>query len=195
MYLIRKPDSAQIGELLKAQSRLQVTYNFVGMTREGHSPSGFVVDHHRVCLGYGPTVFERSRSALLGFQQFRFSWVELFAPHGEPQEGQSLALLARAAGLWVLNANRILYRMENNEDRRHFGYAYGTLPEHAESGEERFLVEYNPADDSVWYDIFAFSKPNQWQSRIAYPFVRRCQKRFARDSMNAMTRAVSSAGK
>ncbi|MFN8708300.1 MAG: DUF1990 family protein [Planctomyces sp.] len=195
MYLIRKPDSAQIGELLKAQSRLQVTYNFVGLTREGHSPSGFVVDHHRVCLGYGPTVFERSRSALLGFQQFRFSWVELFAPHGEPQEGQSLALLARAAGLWVLNANRILYRMENNDDRRHFGYAYGTLPEHAESGEERFLVEYNPGDDSVWYDIFAFSKPNQWQSRVAYPFVRRCQKRFARDSMNAMTRAVSSAAK
>ena len=70
-------------------------------------------------------------------------------------------------------------------------FRYGTLPEHAESGEERFQVEWDEKDDSVWYDILAFSQPNQLFSRIAYPYVRRKQKQFARDSMRAMKAAIS----
>jgi alpha-ketoglutarate-dependent taurine dioxygenase len=49
---------------------------------------------------------------------------------------------------------------------RRFAFAYGTLAEHAESGEERFQVEWRE-DDSVWYDILAFSRPNQLFSRTA----------------------------
>ena len=37
-----------------------------------------------------------------------------------------------------------------------FGFAYGTLPGHGGSGEERFLIERD-RDDGVWYDILAFS--------------------------------------
>lgn len=37
-----------------------------------------------------------------------------------------------------------------------FGFAYGTLPSHAEIGEERFMVELR--DGAVWYDILAFSQ-------------------------------------
>ena len=47
-------------------------------------------------------------------------------------------LLARALGLWVLNACRIVYVIEEDGPLRRFAFAYGTLPEHAESGEERF---------------------------------------------------------
>ncbi len=62
--------------------------------------------------------------------------------------------------------------------------------------EERFLVEWRHAqdqsqdhrDDSVWYDILAFSKPNRWLARIGYPVARQFQKRFARDSKQAMVR-------
>src|SRR5262245_46391050 len=39
------------------------------------------------------------------------------------------------------------------------GFASGTLPAHAESGEERFIVEWDRADGGVWYDILAFSRP------------------------------------
>ena len=38
-----------------------------------------------------------------------------------------------------------------------FGFAYGTLPDHAGSGEERFLVEWDQDEGSVWYDIRVFS--------------------------------------
>jgi len=38
----------------------------------------------------------------------------------------------------------------------------------------------------VWYDILAFSRPNQVLTRLGYPLVRRIQKRFAKDSAAAM---------
>ena len=71
-----------------------------------------------------------------------------------------------------------------------FGFAYGTLPGHVESGEERFLVEWDRGDDGVWYDILAFSRPNHILTRLGYPVVRRLQKRFGRDSAASMLRAV-----
>jgi hypothetical protein len=66
----------------------------------------------------------------------------------------------------------------------------GTLPGHAESGEERFTVEWREADGAVWYDILAFSRPRQLLARLGYPFARRLQRRFARDSAAAMRRPV-----
>jgi uncharacterized protein (UPF0548 family) len=64
------------------------------------------------------------------------------------------------------------------------------LPGHVESGEERFQVEWDRDDNSVWYDILAFSRPNRLLIRLGYPVVRRLQKRFARDSAQSMLGAV-----
>jgi uncharacterized protein (UPF0548 family) len=69
-------------------------------------------------------------------------------------------------------------------------FAYGTLRQHGEMGEERFTVELNHTDQSVWYDIYAFSRPHLLP-RLVYPFTRPLQKRFARDSLQAMLRAAS----
>jgi len=72
-----------------------------------------------------------------------------------------------------------------------FGFAYGTLPEHAESGEERFLIEWDRAGGGVWYDILAFSRPRQLLARLGQPWVRRLQKRFGRESAKVMASAVA----
>jgi uncharacterized protein (UPF0548 family) len=92
-----------------------------------------------------------------------------------------------------MNACRIVYLVEENSAHEKYGFAYGTLSEHAERGEERFTVEWNKQDDSVWYDIFAISKPGPL-AKLAYPYARRLQKRFAEDSKKAMRRAVSEEG-
>ena len=42
---------------------------------------------------------------------------------------------------------------------KRFGFGYGTLPRHAERGEERFSVEWYREDGCVYYDVFAFSRP------------------------------------
>jgi len=73
-----------------------------------------------------------------------------------------------------------------------YGFAYGTLPEHAAFGEERFTVEYDTKDGAVSYEILAFSRLRPL-ARLAYPFTRALQRRFARDSKAAMLK-YSAAG-
>ncbi len=54
--------------------------------------------------------------------------------------------------------------------------AYGTLTEHVEIGEERFIVEFDHESNEVWYDIFAFSRPGHMLVKIGYPYSRYLQK-------------------
>ena len=124
------------------------------------------------------------------WQQFRLGWVEAWPPDTPIREGEVVAVLARVLGLWWLNAARLVYVVDQEGSVTAFGFAYGTLPGHAESGEERFLVEWDRGDDAVRYDILAFSRPNHLLTRLGYPVVRRLQKRFGRDSAASMLRAV-----
>ncbi len=193
MYLFKKPSDERINKFIESQSRLEFTYPSVGATRNGDHPSGFVVDHNRIHLGPGHATFDVARRALCDWQHYRFGWIELHRPDVDPAPDQTVGVLARALGLWVLNACRVVYVVEEEEPLRRFAFAYGTLLEHAESGEERFQVEWHQEDDSVWYDILAFSRPNQLLARLGYPYVRRKQTQFARESKLMMKAAVEGA--
>jgi uncharacterized protein (UPF0548 family) len=92
-----------------------------------------------------------------------------------------------------MNACRIVYVVEEHGKQERYGFAYGTLGEHAERGEERFLVEWEREEGTVWYDILAVSKPGL-VARLAYPYARGLQRRFARESKEAMKRAVEKGG-
>ena len=118
-------------------------------------------------------------------------WVRLCWPTALIAEGSNVAVLARHIGCFWLNACRIVYVIDQDGPTKRFGFAYGTLTEHAESGEERFLVEWDSETDAVSYDLLAFSRPHQLLSRIGYPLARRLQKQFAADSKTAMARAVA----
>lgn len=190
MYHFRKPDSAQIDDFLKVQAQKDFTYPHREATRNQSAPAGFRVDHNRICLGQGAAVYEQAKQALAAWQHYRFDWLHLYRPDAPPAAGQTVAALAHVLGIWVLNACRIVYVLEETEPFTRFAYAYGTLPGHAECGEERFQVEWRPDDDSVWYDLYAFSRPNTLLSKIALPYVRSKQKQFARESLQAIHQAV-----
>jgi uncharacterized protein (UPF0548 family) len=147
------------------------------------------VDHNRVDLGRGVEVYARAVEALKHWRQFELGWVSLVPRGVKIEKGAAVAVKAWACGMWSLNACRIVYVVDE-ADR--FGFAYGTLPDHIERGEERFLVERNRTDDSVWYDILAFSQPRHPLVRLGFPVARMMQKRFARDSLAAMRSAVDS---
>ncbi len=120
---------------------------------------------------------------------FSIPWINLCWPDTPIEAGATVAVLASHAGFWSLNACRIVYVMEEHGTCERYGFAYGTLPEHGERGEERFSVEFHRDDNSVWYDVYAFSRP-RLMARLAYPYARALQRRFTRDSMNAMKEAV-----
>jgi uncharacterized protein (UPF0548 family) len=122
---------------------------------------------------------------------FNLGWVQLCWPDAPIQEGTTVAILVHLFGIWWLNASRIVYLLEEIEPIRRYGFAYGTLTDHVESGEERFTIEWRE-DDSVWYDILAFSRPHHPLARLGRPLARRTQQRFAAASLAAMKKAAGS---
>ena len=189
MLSLRKPSGDALRSFLAAQRELPFTYAAVGATAET-PPAGYVVDRTRIKLGEGEPVFRSAIAALRRWKQFNLGWVEAWPSDTPIQPGEVVAVMGRAVGVWWLNACRVVYSVDEGGPISKFGFAYGTLPGHVESGEERFLIEWDQRDDSVWYDILAFSRPHRYSARLGYPVVRRLQKRFGRDSAAAMLRAV-----
>lgn len=185
MFFRRQPSAAEIQQFISHQQDLQFSYPEVGATQLS-PPAGYTVDHNRIRLGEGDETFKRAAAALKHWKQFDLGWVSVVP--GEPpiKVGVTLAVQAQTFGLWSLNAVRIVYLIS---DAKRFGFAYGTLPDHVERGEERFLAE-QLEDGSVWYDLYAFSRPQHTLARLGYPVSRNLQKRFARESLVAMRLTV-----
>ena len=122
---------------------------------------------------------------------FSMPWVNLHSSSAPIQVGTDVAVSVHHFGFYSLNACRIVYIVDDDDPMKRFGFAYGTLVEHAERGEERFTVEWNRDDNKVWYEIFAFSRPQKMLAMAGYPLSRFFQKRFAEGSKMAMLKAVS----
>jgi uncharacterized protein (UPF0548 family) len=67
----------------------------------------------------------------------------------------------------------------------HCGFAYGTLPGHPESGEERFELHLM-ASGEVMFRIVAFSAPARWFTRLGGPVARLVQARMTRRYLDAI---------
>jgi len=190
MYSLTQFTDEQIQKFIGSQRDRPFSYTEVGASW-GNPPTGYTIDHNRVQLGVGAEIFERAKVAVKRWTMFRFDWLQLCWPDAPIEVGSTVAVMIRALGVWSLNACRIVYLIDEEGPVQKFGFAYGTLPGHAERGEERFWVEWHHPDNTVWYDILAFSRPDQLPAKLAYPYVRRLQKRFAVDSKRAMVRAVN----
>ena len=192
MVSFQKPAVDSIRRFIAEQAKLDFSYSAVGASATT-PPAGFVVDRTRIKLGEGEAVYESASAALRRWDHFRLGWVDVWSPETPLEAGEVVAVMGRALGLWWLNCCRIVYVVNETGPIRKFGFAYGTLPGHVESGEERFVIEWNQGDNSVWYDILAFSRPSQVLIRLGSPIVRRMQKRFGRDSAAAVFRSVNGA--
>jgi uncharacterized protein (UPF0548 family) len=104
--------------------------------------------------------------------------------------GTVVAVLIRHVGLWSLNGCRVVYDLGESDREIRFGFAYGTLTNHAEAGEELFEVRLDLQTGDVIYRIRAVSWPRAPLARLGRPIVRRLQARFRRDSVEAMKRAT-----
>lgn len=190
MFFVTEPSDKAVETFIARQRDRPFTYAAVGATNQ-IPPPGFTVDHNRIKLGHGEQTFVRAIEALRGWRQFDLGWVTIVPKGVNLQVGATVAVKARAFGSWVLNATRIVYLVDEGGLVKRFGFAYGTLPDHVECGEERFLIEWNQQDDAVHYDIFAFSKPRHPLVKLSFPLARRLQKRFARESLRRMADEVS----
>lgn len=190
-WRLRQPEAEWLERFRLEAGRAELSYSAVGMTRSdaGVAPAGFDLDHNRVRLGSGEAIWERACRAVRAWRMFPGPWTCISRADTPIRVGEVVAMQAKAFGGWWVNACRIVYVIEEAAPVRRFGFAYGTLAAHVESGEERFSVEMN-AEGEVWYDVRAFSRPRYWPVRLAKPLARRLQARFVRDSKRAMQEAV-----
>jgi len=189
MFLLARPSTEQVRQFLASARLHEFAYAEAGMT-QGSAPAGYHRDHNRILLGSGAAVFAAAVAALRRWQMFDLGWLELIPADAPIEVNVTVCVRVRHFGFWSLNACRIVYVIDEDELVKRYGFAYGTLADHAERGEERFTIEWNRADDSVCYDILAYSQPRHRLARLGYPLARMMQKRFARDSKQAMRRAV-----
>jgi uncharacterized protein (UPF0548 family) len=195
MLTIHQPTESEIVRYLIASRQEPFSYESVGVTRSNDCPVGFNRDSESTLLGHGREVFEQARKSLAQWAMFPREMTTLYWPDRPIEIGTTVAVQFRVGPFWSLNPCRIVYTLD---ERPHdltpaqFGFAYGTLPGHLECGEELFLIRWDPADDSVRYELVAVSKPNHVLAQLGYPITRREQARFRRLSASAMQQAVAS---
>ena len=188
MFLTRRPTPASIDRFLADSQRLPLSYGPVGLV-DGR-PVRHRLDEQVVVIGRGRGDFERACAALAAWQHFDLGWVELYPRGAQIFVGTVVAVLIRHLGFWSLNGCRVVYTCGGPDDPDRFGFAYGTLTNHAEAGEELFEILHDPPTGNVMYRIRATSRAYAMLARAGQPIVRVLQARFRRDSAAAMQRAV-----
>ena len=192
MFLARRPARNVIDRFVRESQDRPLSYGPVGIVRIRTVDRD--VDEVTVPIGRGQADFERARAALLAWKQFDIGWVETFPRHASVAVGTVVAVLIRHLGFWSLNGCRVLYSVGGPDDAVRFGFAYGTLTNHAESGEELFEVFIDPRTEDVVYRIRATSQPQATLARFGQPIVRALQARFRDHSVAAMKLATRSSG-
>jgi uncharacterized protein (UPF0548 family) len=190
VFCLRAPSEEEVRQFLAQQQHSSFSYPEVGASA-GNVPSSYNVDRNRILLGEGEATWHRAIEAIRTWQMFNMPWIRLFWPTTPIRVGEIVAVLVRHFGFYSLNAARIVYVVnEDGPPVRSYGFAYGTLAEHSERGEERFTIEWDQSDGTVWYSILAFSRPQKTLAWLGYPLSRMLQKRFAEGSKAAMLAAT-----
>ena len=188
MFLLRRPSDGDVRRFLESSRDRPLSYAPIGLARHGGGP--FALDELTTVIGRGEAAFDRAKAALGLWTHFRLGWVDLYPREAPVTPGSVVAVGIRHLGFWSLNGCRVVYAIDGGGGTE-WGFAYGTLANHAEAGEEIFKVTFAPATGEVAYVIRAASRPRAALARIGYPVVRSLQARFRRDSARAMQRAVS----
>ncbi|GAY16264.1 DUF1990 domain-containing protein [Mycobacterium sp. shizuoka-1] len=155
-----------------------LTYREVGATA-ADLPAGY--HHVRLSsrIGSGRERFEQAAHAVMRYGMLRGAGLRVTAATEVAEVGTDVL-----GQLGPFSAPcRVVYVVDEPNRR---GFAYGSLPGHAVSGEEMFGVRYDPADDSVHAEVVAFSTPATWWSQIGAPVASMIQRVVTRRYLSAV---------
>jgi uncharacterized protein (UPF0548 family) len=157
---------------------LPFTYPEVGATA-GPPPAGYRHLSASAVIGHGRTRFEEAAAEVMRWGMLRGAGLRVDATTEVAAVGSEVVV-----GIGPVRAPcRVVYVVDE-PDRR--GFAYGTLPGHAETGEELFAVRYDPVDQTVHAEISAFSRHGTWWSRLAGPFTTLLQRVVSKRYLRAL---------
>jgi uncharacterized protein (UPF0548 family) len=156
---------------------MELTYDEVGATGHEPLPSGY--HHVRASRSLGVVDLAEVATVLMTWQVQERSGVRRVAGAERVSLGADVTFrfLLQTIPCRVVDVVDELDRC---------GFAYGTLPGHPETGEERFLAERDPATGEVTATITAFSNAGRWSTRLAGPVGRILQRAMTKRYLAAM---------
>jgi uncharacterized protein (UPF0548 family) len=138
-----------------------LTYTEVGATA-GPLPAGYHHVQKSAVIGQGRRRFEEAADKGMRWGMLRGAGLRVDATSEVAATGSEVLVHLGP----IAAPCRVVYVVDEPDLR---GFAYGTLPGHAESGEERFMVRYDPATDEILAEVTAFSRHATWWSRLGSP--------------------------
>jgi uncharacterized protein (UPF0548 family) len=157
---------------------LPFTYTEVGATA-GALPDGYHHLQKSAVIGRGRRRFDEAAAGVMRWGMLRGAGVRVEATSEVAEVGAEVI-----GHLGPVRAPcRVVYVIDE-PDRR--GFAYGTLPGHAESGEELFEVRYDPATENVYAEVVAFSRHGTWWSRLGSPVTSLIQRVISQKYLRAL---------
>jgi uncharacterized protein (UPF0548 family) len=159
-------------------SALSLTYSEVGATA-GTLPDGYHHIKKSAVIGRGRRRYEEAAAAGMRWGMLRGAGLRVEATSDIATAGADVIVHLGP----VRAPCRVVYVVDE-PDRS--GFAYGTLPGHAESGEERFMVRYDPATEEVLAEVVAFSRHGMWWSRLASPVTSMIQRLVTKRYLRAL---------
>jgi uncharacterized protein (UPF0548 family) len=190
VFLVYRPSDAKLSQILGDVSDAPFTYDRVGATMHpGDLPAGYHHVHVGRVVGQGDEAFAAAVGGIRDWQLHRRQGFRV-APDDPPVAvGTVVAVDVPLAGVHVIACCRIAWVAD---EPQRFGFGYGTLPIHPESGEEAFVVERDTAGTraEVRLSITAFSRPRHPLVRLGGPLARRQQARATQAYLDALTAHV-----
>lgn len=190
-WQLRNPTASDLEAFRQTQSRLPLSYHEVGAT-VGTMPPGYAHDRNAAVIGRGEAAYLRAVDGLRNWKMFPAEWTRVHAVEPGQKKKGVIAVVFHLLGMYWCSAARIVYEVDETATPgilKRSGFAYGTLPGHVECGEERFTVALHESGEVV-YELCAFSRPRYWMARLFHPLARRWQRKFVRESQQALRRYV-----
>jgi uncharacterized protein (UPF0548 family) len=186
MRFVRPSDSAAMKQMLETLESAEPTYGDIGATLARKQPEGFHHDHYEVVLGVGPRTFQRAVNGLKTWEAHRLPGLRVFPDAQEIRTGATVVLTLGTPVIAVAAPCRIVSVIDG---QTRWGFAYGTLPGHPEQGEEAFSVSIS-SDQTVRFEIEAFSRPGDPLVRLSGPIGRGMQRGGTGGYLRALKRFV-----
>jgi len=157
-----------------------LTYTEVGATaRTDGMPAGFRHVSAARRIGSGRARFETAAEAVMRYGMLRGAGVRVTA---DTEVAAVDTVVLGRLGPFAAPC-RVVYVLDEPNRR---GFAYGTLPGHPVAGEERFSVRYDPASESVYAEVAAFSRARTWWARLGAPALTVVQKLVTQRYLRAL---------
>lgn len=152
-----------MGERLAADlHETAFTYDEVGATAEHDLPSGY--NHLERSRELSQGTFDAAAERLMTWRVHEAAGLGVAASNQRVEPDAVVEMFLGPRWLNVRAVCRVVYVIDE-PDR--VGFAYGTLPGHAESGEESFIIERH--GDAVRFVVRAFSNPATRLARLGGP--------------------------